>query len=164
MINRPLIYSIVLIVALLVAASLLENLYPPPPAPPPPSKVVSVSSSSSSPTRTVPDKIGNQLTLASVKSGTVLSFVVTAYCPCVKCCDEYSDGIFADGTPVGDRAIAAGASIPFGTTIYVPGYGKAQVKDRGEAITEGCLDLYFNDHKTAREWGVKILDCTVYYE
>ena len=84
---------------------------------------------------------------------------VSAYCPCVKCCGEYSKGKHyrqtASGYKIqaGDKLIAAPKSIPFGTWIDVPGYGRAQVKDRGGAIKEGCLDLYFNTHQEALEWG-----------
>ncbi len=79
---------------------------------------------------------------------------VTAYCPCEKCCGRWADGSFADGSPVGGKAIAADTSIyPFGTTFDVPGYGVASVKDRGGAIKGNKLDLYFSSHKAALEWG-----------
>ena len=78
---------------------------------------------------------------------------VSAYCPCEKCCGKYSKGKHyrqtANGYKIlpGDQLIAAPKSVPFGTWITVPGYGRAQVKDRGGAIKEGCLDLYFSTHK-----------------
>jgi 3D (Asp-Asp-Asp) domain-containing protein len=79
---------------------------------------------------------------------------VSAYCPCEKCCGEWADGFFADGSPVGGKAIAADTSIyPMGTVFDVPGYGVAVVKDRGGAIKGNKLDLYFNTHQDALNWG-----------
>jgi len=83
---------------------------------------------------------------------------ITAYCPCEKCCGDWADGFFADGSPVGGKAIAADTSIyPFGTVFSVPGYGVATVKDRGGAIKGNRLDLYFDTHQEALNWGRRTL-------
>jgi 3D (Asp-Asp-Asp) domain-containing protein len=38
--------------------------------------------------------------------------------------------------------------------MYVPGYGEGVVEDRGSAIKGSKrIDLYFNSHQKAREWG-----------
>jgi hypothetical protein len=43
---------------------------------------------------------------------------------------------------------------PFGTEMYVPGYGWGVVKDRGGAIKgPERLDVYFNSHRRTEEWG-----------
>ena len=80
---------------------------------------------------------------------------VTAYCPCDTCCDVWSDGYFADGSEVGDKAIAADTlHYGMGTEMTVPGYGTAVVKDRGGAIKgANRIDVYFDDHQTALEFG-----------
>jgi len=79
---------------------------------------------------------------------------ISAYCPCEKCCGKWADGFFADGSPVGGKAIAADTSIyPMGTKFNVPGYGIATVKDRGGAIKGNKLDLYFDTHQEALNWG-----------
>ena len=79
---------------------------------------------------------------------------VTAYCPCVLCCEDWSDNHFADGSQVGDKAIAADTRYyPMGTKMDVPGYGVAIVKDRGGAIKGNKLDVFFMNHKTALQWG-----------
>ena len=85
------------------------------------------------------------------------SFIVTAYCPCKKCCGKWSDGHFANGQEVSFPAIAAPPNIPFGTRINVPGYGVAKVKDRGGAIKGNKLDVYFPDHEQAKAWGKQTL-------
>lgn len=91
----------------------------------------------------------------------VIEMEVTAYCPCEKCCGRWADGHFADGSPVGGRAIAADTSLyPFGTTFDVPGYGVAVVKDRGGAIKGKRLDLYFNSHQEALNWGRQTITVT----
>ncbi len=54
-----------------------------------------------------------------------------------------------------DGTIAADTKYyPFGTRIYVPGYGWGVVTDRGSAIKgPSRLDLYFESHQEALEWG-----------
>jgi len=94
-------------------------------------------------------------------------FIVTAYCPCKKCCGPKACGITASGAPVsanGGRFLAAGRDIPFGTRISVPGYAGGQpvlVLDRGGAIKGGRLDVYFSSHQAALRWGRKQLVCEV---
>lgn len=55
----------------------------------------------------------------------------------------------------GERLAAAGPGIPFGTRVFVPGYGLAPVRDRGGAIDDGCIDVYFDRVEDARAWGVR---------
>ena len=43
---------------------------------------------------------------------------------------------------------------PFGTEMYVPGYGWGRVEDRGSAIKgPSRIDLYFDSHQDALKWG-----------
>lgn len=57
----------------------------------------------------------------------------------------------------GERCVAAPPDIAFGTRVFVPGYGAAIVKDRGEAIQGDCLDVYYDDLELAKQWGRKVL-------
>ena len=51
---------------------------------------------------------------------------------------------------------------PFGTLIQVPGYGWGVVEDRGGAIKgPRRLDVYFNSHRRALEWGRQSKKCVV---
>jgi uncharacterized RDD family membrane protein YckC len=51
---------------------------------------------------------------------------------------------------------------PFGTRMYVPGYGPGVVEDRGGAIRgPSKLDVYFGSHRRARRWGRQHLDVEV---
>lgn len=53
---------------------------------------------------------------------------------------------------------------PFGTRMYVPGYGWGRVEDRGGAIKgRDRIDLYFKSHQEALEWGRKRLRVEIYY-
>ncbi|PID77424.1 MAG: hypothetical protein CSB24_01455 [Deltaproteobacteria bacterium] len=55
----------------------------------------------------------------------------------------------ADGTIAADTKY-----YPFGTRMYVPGYGWGVVEDRGSAIKgPSRIDLFFDSHREARRWG-----------
>jgi hypothetical protein len=58
-----------------------------------------------------------------------------------------------DGTVAADTAY-----LPIGTRLYVPGYGRGVVEDRGGAIKgPDRLDVYFNSHSRALRWGRQTL-------
>ncbi len=91
---------------------------------------------------------------------------VTAYCPCSKCCGQYSDGVTACGHKIrpGDTFVAADRRYSFGTEMLIPGYSNSQpvqVLDRGGAIKGNRLDVFFATHQEALEWGVKYLEVSV---
>ena len=82
---------------------------------------------------------------------------VTAYCPCEKCCGKFADDFTASGARAVGRIIAAPPEIPFGTMIFIEGYGRGTVQDRGGAIKGKRLDILFSTHQQALDWGVKHL-------
>lgn len=52
---------------------------------------------------------------------------------------------------------------PFGTEMYVPGYGWGIVEDRGGAIKgPNRIDLYFHSHSEALEWGKRKVRVRIY--
>ena len=80
-------------------------------------------------------------------------YTITAYCPCQKCCGK-TDGITASGVKaVEGVTIATDKSIPFGTKIYIDGVGERIVQDRGGAIKGNRIDLYFDSHEEALQFG-----------
>jgi 3D (Asp-Asp-Asp) domain-containing protein len=88
-------------------------------------------------------------------------YVITAYCPCVKCCGK-TDGITASGVKaVEGVTVAMNKSVPFGTKIYIDGVGERIVQDRGGAIKGNRIDLYFNDHQSALEFGRQTKEVTI---
>lgn len=45
--------------------------------------------------------------------------------------------------------------LPYGTKVFVEGYGFAIAADTGSAIKGNTIDVYFNTYKEACRWGVK---------
>ena len=91
---------------------------------------------------------------------------VTAYCPCPKCCDRYSDGVTACGHKIrsGDFFVAADKKYPFGTEVIIPGYKSSEavkVLDRGGVIRGNRLDVFFHTHQEALNWGVRNLEVKI---
>lgn len=96
-------------------------------------------------------------------------FTATAYCPCVKCCGVWSAqhpsrgaGYVqrtASGTvPTEGRTIAADWDVlPAGTEVLLNGH-RYTVEDTGGAIRGNRVDIYFEDHQAALEWGVQKAD------
>ena len=90
-------------------------------------------------------------------------FEVTAYCPCEKCCGKWADGITASGHKIeaGDVFVAAPKTMPFETFLIIPGYADdlpVRVLDRGGAITDGHIDVFFPTHQEALVWGRQKLE------
>ena len=94
-------------------------------------------------------------------------FRITAYCSCSKCCDQW-----ADKRPVDENGneIVIGASqevlipsysiavdpkvIPYGTVVVID--GKEYIAhDCGGAIKGNRIDVYFDSHQSALEFGIK---------
>ena len=109
-----------------------------------------------------------------VKHQTV-KMLTTGYCKCGKCCGWHRNwyfkpvyssgpnkgkkkrvGVTASGENAKHGTIAADTSrYPFGTIMYIEGYGYGRVEDRGGAIKKNHIDLFFSSHKKALEWGKK---------
>lgn len=95
-------------------------------------------------------------------------FKVTAYCACQSCCGKSPDhpayGITATGTRATQgRTIAVDPRvIPYGTVLYFEGpdglIGGYVAEDCGGAIKGNRIDLYFDSHEDALEWGIKEKD------
>ncbi len=62
-----------------------------------------------------------------------------------------------------DGTIAADTKYyPFGTRMYIPGYGWGVVEDRGSAIKgPDRIDLFFHSHDEALQWGRKKVRVTI---
>lgn len=100
------------------------------------------------------------------------TFRITAYCPCKKCCGkDPSDpwyGITATGTRAQEgRTIAVDPKvIGYGSVVYfegVDGLVSGYVaEDCGGAIKGNEIDLYFDSHEDALDWGVRELEVFTY--
>lgn len=92
--------------------------------------------------------------------------VLTAYCPCEKCCGKWSYLDHA-GTACGERAkegitVAMGPDVPFGTEILIDGVGRRICQDRGSAIGTGRIDVYFDSHDDALAFGMKTANVLIW--
>ena len=86
---------------------------------------------------------------------------VSAYCACMQCCGK-TNGITASGTQAtANRTIAASSVYPFGTKIEIEGMGIYTVEDRGGAITGNKIDIYFDSHQEALQFGRRNLQIKV---
>lgn len=82
-------------------------------------------------------------------------YKLTAYCACKKCCGK-TDGITASGVKATEGiTIAADTTVlPFGTEVIIDGHTYI-VQDRGGAIKGNRIDVYFDDHSEALDFGVQ---------
>jgi len=114
----------------------------------------------------------------------VMAMEVTGYCNCGLCCNwergwfglgapvisgglnkgrPKEVGVTSSGTRAGYGTVAADTAVlPFGTIVYVPGYGYGRVEDRGGAITGYRLDLWHPSHEAAQKWGRKRMNVRVW--
>lgn len=96
-----------------------------------------------------------------------VDFVATAYCPCEKCCgvwatmrelDDNGEPIVygATGIPLQQGvSVAADTTYPMGTSLEIEALGTYVVHDRGGVIRGNRLDIYFDNHADALEFGVQ---------
>lgn len=83
-------------------------------------------------------------------------FTVTAYCPCEKCCGAYANGYTATGAKATQGVTIATDPdvIPMGTEVEIDGHIYI-AQDVGGAINGNRIDLYFDSHEDALQWGVR---------
>jgi 3D (Asp-Asp-Asp) domain-containing protein len=116
---------------------------------------------------------GPKYTIPRDQKPLLVNMETTGYCKCGKCCgwtrnwklqpviaygptkgQPKAVGITATGLRADWGTIAADTRYyPFGTIMYVPGYGWGRVEDIGSAIKGQHIDLYFPTHQQALEWG-----------
>lgn len=89
----------------------------------------------------------------SSETGAYLgTYTATAYCGCSSCCGK-SDGITASGTRATEgRTVAAPSTFSFGTELVIDGHTYV-VEDRGGSISGNRIDIYFDSHQAALNYG-----------
>lgn len=100
-----------------------------------------------------------QIVDVKTSSNTYLgNFLLTAYCPCSYCCGK-SDGITATGTKAtAGRTIAVDPRIiPYGSQVEINGHIYT-AEDCGGAIKSNKIDIFFNTHQEALNFGTKYAD------
>jgi 3D (Asp-Asp-Asp) domain-containing protein len=96
--------------------------------------------------------------------------LVTAYCPCARCCGTQSPGITSIGKSAWGPGLAADPIyLEYGTRVFVPEYGQSVVDDTGGAMRrhwrrDGILhiDVRMTYHYEARQWGKKYIKVKIY--
>ena len=90
------------------------------------------------------------------------TFKLTAYCACEKCCGKWADGITYSGTvATAGRTIAVDPDvIPLGSTVLVHfddeiGSHVFIAEDIGVGVNEKKIDIFFDSHADALEFGVQ---------
>lgn len=92
-------------------------------------------------------------------------FIVTAYCPCEKCCGEWANNrpLDENGKQIvygaSGRELISGYSIavdpsiiPLGSIVTIDGK-EYRADDTGGMITGNRIDIYFDSHEQATEYG-----------
>lgn len=86
------------------------------------------------------------------------TYKTTAYCGCSKCCGKWAD---EDATTASGAKAVQGVTIaadtdvlPFGTQVEIDGKVYT-VQDTGSAVTGNTIDIYFEEHADAVNYGVK---------
>ncbi len=89
------------------------------------------------------------------RENKVLYVTATAY----SAHDPGNSPYTASGTLVRHGVIAVDPSfIPIGTRVYIPGYGEAVAEDTGGAIVGNIIDVAFDTHEEAIEFGRQDLE------
>ena len=98
---------------------------------------------------------------------------ITAYCSCVTCCGIWSEDHpsrvgtgyvqkTASGTiPTAGRTVAVDTDvIPMGAVVWINGVSYI-AEDTGSAVKGKVVDVFFDDHETARQFGRQTAE--IYY-
>lgn len=108
--------------------------------------------------------VKNELKEAKDEWETLGNFRITAYCGGACCCGVWTDKncTTASGAKaVEGVTVAADTSVlPFGTIVRIDGK-EYTVQDTGGAIQGNRIDLYFDNHKDALQYGVKTKEVEV---
>lgn len=97
-------------------------------------------------------------------SATIVNMLVTGYDNSYRSTGKNPGdpgyGRTSSSTVAGNGTIAAPPQYPYGTPMYVPGYGLGYVWDRGGAIQGSHIDVWFPTTQQAINWGAQHLGVT----
>ena len=84
------------------------------------------------------------------------NYQLTFYCSCQQCSGEWGSSTASGMELIPYMTCASDGSYPFGTKIYIDGFGELTVVDRGGGVHGNILDVFVgNDHNRALELGRK---------
>lgn len=102
-----------------------------------------------------------------------ITFRVTAYCSCPKCCGKWAlnrpkdengnDIVIGAGNVPLTSMVSVASPLPFGTKINLDGYGTLIVQDRTaqwvvDKYGKNILDIYVNNHDDIKNIGLQYLE------
>ena len=102
-----------------------------------------------------------------------ITFRITAYCSCPKCCGKWASNrpvdengneivIGAGNVPLTPR-VSCASPLPFGTRIKLDGFGTVIVQDRTaqwvvDKYGENIIDIYVNNHDDIKSIGLQYVE------
>ena len=90
------------------------------------------------------------------------NFRATAYCPCYECSSIWGNLTATGTTATAGRTIAVDPDvIPYGAKVIIDGH-EYVAEDCGGAIRGNCIDIYFENHTEADQFGVQYKDVYTY--
>ena len=84
-------------------------------------------------------------------------FRLTAYCACHKCCGK-DPGDFGYGVTASGAVVEAGRTIAVDSSVIPLGSEIVIAEDTGSAIKGNRIDIYFDTHQEALNFGVQYAD------
>lgn len=99
-------------------------------------------------------------------------YTITGYCACEKCCGKWAqnrpNGVVygAEGTELISGVSVANNGFPFGTRLFIEGWGEVVVQDRtavwvNDKYDGKILDIYFDSHEQAVEFAKREMNVAI---
>ena len=80
-------------------------------------------------------------------------FFLTAYCPCTSCSGQWGTQTSTGTTTIEGRTVAVDPTvIPYGTVLIINGH-EYIAEDCGGSVKGNHIDIYFESHDVAKEFG-----------
>lgn len=108
------------------------------------------------------------------ESSEIFEAKVTAYCSCPKCCGiwskdhpsrqgiDYEQYTTSGTVPTAGRTIAVDPDvIPLGSKVVLNGH-EYVAEDTGSGVKGNHIDVYFDSHEAALDWGVRTMEVQVF--
>ena len=81
-------------------------------------------------------------------------FIISAYCP-GKACGAIGKITSSGRLAIEGKTIACGNNLPIESKVFISGIGYRICEDRGSAIGEDKIDLFFEKIEDAKKFGVQ---------
>lgn len=105
---------------------------------------------------------GSNVSRGGSRTGRILTMTATGYDSCYECNKPFYGKPSYIGLPLTKGIVAVDPRvIPMGTRLYVEGYGEAIAADQGNAIKGNRIDLFFDSHQQALNYGKKTVKVTI---